>query len=232
MPFLITLLASFTTLIGVIPIFIKFKNIYRIINISISFAAGVMITVSILDLIPESIKMIDINFINVIFMLISINLGFIVSAFINNKIKIENSLYRVGVITILAIIAHNIPEGIATYLASSKDIKLGITLAVSIALHNIPEGIGIAIPIYYSTKSKKRAVIYTLLAGVSELIGAFIGIFINIDITYLLPFIAGIMIYIAIFDLIPTALRYKNYIYTIIGSGAGGLIMLLSILLN
>ncbi len=56
----------------------------------------------------------------------------------------------------LAIIIHNIPEGIATFMAGCSDSKLGITLTLAIALHNIPEGISISVPIYYATKSKKK----------------------------------------------------------------------------
>ena len=70
-------------------------------------------------------------------------------------IKILNSkLYKLGIITMLVIMMHNIPEGIATYITTTQNINLGITLTIAIALHNIPEGISISIPIYYSTGSK------------------------------------------------------------------------------
>ena len=75
----------------------------------------------------------------------------------------------------IAIILHNVPEGIATFISSSKDISLGISLAIAITLHNIPEGISISIPIYYSTKSKFKALLYTFISGVSEPIGALIA---------------------------------------------------------
>lgn len=234
MPFLLSFLASISTTLGVIPIIFKFKNIYRIINIALSFAAGIMLSVSILDLIPESISMINISFLTILYMLISFNIGFIVSSILNKKIRVENGLYRVGVITLLGIIMHNIPEGVATYLAASKDITLGINLTVAIAMHNIPEGIGIAIPIYFSTKSKTKAFLYTLISGLSELFGTCIGIFIksNSFIPYLLIVIAGIMIHIALYDLLPQSLRYKNIKHTIISSGVGVVVMIISVILT
>ncbi len=117
----------------------------------------------------------------------------------------------------LAIIIHNIPEGIATFITSSSDINLGIKLVVAITFHNIPEGISIALPIYYSTKSKKKAFFYTLLSGISEPFGAlitylFLGPYItNVLIGSLFNLIAGIMFYIALYELLPTSLNYKNY---------------------
>ena len=127
----------------------------------------------------------------------------------------------------VAIILHNIPEGIATYLSTENNFKLGLTLTIAIALHNIPEGISIAIPIYYSTKSKVKALTYTLLSALSEPIGAitaylFLSKIINNNIMgIIMALIAGIMIQISIYELIPTSFKYKNkkltLIYLIIG---------------
>ena len=75
----------------------------------------------------------------------------------------------------IAIILHNLPEGIATFVATSSDVKLGLSLAIAIAMHNIPEGISISVPIYYSTGSKKRAIFYTLVSALSEPLGALLA---------------------------------------------------------
>ena len=66
------------------------------------------------------------------------------------SISSDKKLYKVGFISMIAIILHNIPEGIATFVATNSDITLGISLAIAIAMHNIPEGISISVPIYYS----------------------------------------------------------------------------------
>ena len=91
------------------------------------------------------------------------------------------------------------------------DIRLGIVIAIAIAIHNIPEGISVSIPIFYATKSKKKAFIYSFLSGLAEPIGAIVGYFIllpflsDIVLVSLFAFVAGIMIYIAIDELLPMA---------------------------
>ena len=131
-------------MIGIIPIFIKITNKDKIIASSLAFASGVMLCVSITDLIPESITMLN-NYFNrftvVILSFIFVVIGIIISSLIDKYLPTNNkeSLYRVGIISMLAIILHNLPEGIATFISTTKDTSLGISLATSIALHNIPD---------------------------------------------------------------------------------------------
>ena len=148
--FLLTTIAGFSTMIGTILVFTK-KN-EKILISSLAFAAGVMLCVSLTDLIPESVELISLKYNivpTILISLIFIVIGIIVSSYINIKLPIENKngLYKVGIFSMLAIILHNIPEGIATFLASTSDMSLGIALTIAIALHNIPEGISISIPI-------------------------------------------------------------------------------------
>lgn len=230
--FILTIFAGLSTMLGTVLVFFKSKN-EKIIIKSLGFAAGVMITVSITDLIPESFYLLA-NifplFPVILYILIFIVIGIIISMLIDKYLP-ENStdnLYKVGIISMLAIILHNIPEGIATFMASNTDIKLGLSLAIAIALHNIPEGISISIPIYYSTKSRRKALLYTFISGISEPFGAlitylFLKPFVSDKIMgFLFSMIAGIMIQIAIYELIPTAKKYndkkKLYIWFIIGS--------------
>lgn len=224
--FIITTLAGLSTLLGSLIIFIKSKNINKIVLSSLSFASSVMLLISFTDLIPESYNMFK-NHIKlyplILIILISINIGIIISLFIKKYIPENNDkLYRVGIISMLAIIIHNIPEGMATFMATNINTKLGINLSIAIALHNIPEGISIAIPIYYSTKSKIKAILYTLISGLSELFGAIITyVFLrpfvnNYTMGILFSIIAGIMMHIALFELFPTSLSYNNKKYTFI----------------
>lgn len=76
-----------------------------------------------------------------------------------------------GVFTAIAIGLHNVPEGLATLIATLSDPALGASLAFAIAIHNIPEGICVAMPVYYATGSKFRTFFWTFLSGVSEPIG-------------------------------------------------------------
>lgn len=227
--FILTTIAGLTTLLGTFIIFINKND--KIIPKALSFAAGVMITVSITDLIPESINYINKTFKTIPTVLIIgifISIGIIISITIDKYInpKREGELYKIGVVSMIAIILHNIPEGIITYLSTEANIKLGISLTIAIALHNIPEGISIAVPIYYSTKSRGKAFIYTLASALSEPLGAllaylFLSKIINSTIIgIILAIVAGIMIQIASYELIPNSLKYKNkntIIYLLIG---------------
>ena len=223
--FLLTVLAGLSTMLGTIFIFIKKKDTNKIVLSSLSFAAGVMICVSITDLIPESINLLRDNINNISTIIISflgILLGIIISMLIDYylpdkpSISSDKKLYKVGFISMIAIILHNIPEGIATFVATNSDITLGLSLAIAIAMHNIPEGISIAIPLYYSTGSKFKAIMYTFISAISELLGAiitylFLGKYITETVLGILfSFIAGIMIQISFSKLIPTGKDYDN----------------------
>ncbi len=212
-------------MLGSLLIFFKFKNTNKVVCSSLAFAAGVMLTISVIDLIPSSINgllKIFYFFPAILLSLIFIVIGIIISLFINkyipdiNSTKIDKNLFKVGLISMIAIILHNVPEGIATFMTSTKNIELGLSLAVAIALHNIPEGISISVPIFYSTKSKFKSLLYTFISGVSEPVGAviaylFLAPFMNDCImSLLLASIAGIMIAISIYELIPASLKYKE----------------------
>ena len=230
--FLLTFIAGFSTLIGSLLIFFK-VNTNKIIIGALAFASGVMFAVSISDLIPEAISLLTYkNYIEIPLIAIFVTIGMVLSMLIDkylptNENYSQNGLFRVGIISMLAIILHNIPEGIATFMATSSDINLGISLTIAIALHNIPEGISIAVPIYYSTKSRGKALLYTFISGISEPFGAllaflFLKPFINnLAMGLLMAIIAGIMTHIAFYELLPTSKKYNNhkltYIFFIIG---------------
>lgn len=242
-PLIMTSLAGLATLIGIIPIFVKIKNKDHIIASACAFASGVMICISIFDLIPESIRYLSSSFnsffvisLCFIFLVIGIILSMIMDHYID-KISSKGSLFKVGILSMIAIILHNIPEGIVSFIVSNKNIMLGLSICIAIALHNIPEGISIAVPIYYSTKSKKKAIFYTLLAALSEPIGAILtGLFLvnyvnDIILGLLFAFIAGIMIQISSSKLLPTGNEYNKKI-SLIFFVVGFIVMLISLQLN
>ena len=240
--FLLSSIAGISTLIGFLFIFIK-KDRDNMISKALGFASGVMITISIIDLIPNSLFLIikSYSYIHTLFLiLIGFLIGVAISSIIDQKVE-KNSknglkLYKLGIITMFVIMMHNIPEGIATYITTTNNIKLGLILTIAIALHNIPEGISISIPIYYSTNSKFKAFLYTLISGISEPIGAFISYlflskYVNDTILGIIySIIAGMMINISINELYKEGSNYnkKNaFIYFILGS----IIMILNHLL-
>ena len=142
----------------------------------------------------------------------------------------------------LAIAIHNFPEGIATFIGALNDPQMGAGITFAIAIHNIPEGIAVAIPIYYATKSKGKALLYATLSGMSEVIGALLCLVVTaisgIELTgesiafpLILSAVAGIMIYISLDELLPTAEKYGKHHIAIAGVVGGMAIMGISLLL-
>ena len=242
--FMLSTLAGLSTLIGFIPVLLHLKNEKTIILTSLAFASGVMICVSLTDLIPESFQLLTSifkEFPALLFLLIFICIGVIASMLIDkflpkndNKTIANKKLYRLGLVSMLAIIMHNIPEGIATFLSSTTNSQLGFSLALAISFHNIPEGISIAIPIYFSTKSKRKAFFYTLLSGLSEPLGALIAyLFLanhinNFMMSIIFAIIAGIMMHISIYELLNESLQYKKKFLTFLFAVIGFLFMMAS----
>ncbi|MBP7965566.1 MAG: zinc transporter ZupT [Paludibacteraceae bacterium] len=151
--------------------------------------------------------------------------------------KTPQKLHRIGALMAVSIAIHNFPEGLATFTVALQGAEFALPIVIAIALHNIPEGIAVSVPIYQATGKKRKAFWWSLLSGLSEPLGAVIGYFI------LLPFwsptiegalmalTAGIMVYISLDELLPTAERYGKHHYAIIGVVAGMLFMAVSILL-
>lgn len=223
--FLLSTFAGFSTMLGTIIIFVNKKRTTGFIAGALAFASSVMFCLSLFDLLPEAIYFFSktkdtfISFsLCFIFVVVGILISYLLDCFVPEEKHVLNTndkkLYKVGIITMLAIIIHNIPEGIATFITTADNIKLGLTLTIAITMHNIPEGISIALPIYYSLKSKKKALIYTFISAISEPFGALIAfLFITPSSTtfgILFSMIAGIMTYIAIFELLPNSLIYQK----------------------
>lgn len=236
--FLITILAGFSTMIGVFPIYFRRKSQDVLIPICLSFAAGVMISISLFSLLPEAIEAVSQSFVlfpAILIVSIFIVIGILFSSVVDQKIEkrfSNNQLYKLGLISVIALMFHNIPEGITTFISSNQDLKLGITLSIGIALHNIPEGISIAVPIYYATKNKKKAILLTFISGFSEFFGAILAylflapIITSLGLGIILALAAGIMIHISIYELIPTAYQYSMYFKTSLAFLLGFFVML------
>ena len=148
----------------------------------------------------------------------------------------EKTMQRLGIMSALAIAIHNFPEGIATFIGALNDPQMGGGITFAIAIHNIPEGIAVAIPIYYATKSKGKALLLATLSGMSELVGALLCLAVTavfgVELTgggpafpLILAAVAGIMIYISLDELLPTAEKYGKHHIAIAGVVAGMAIM-------
>lgn len=149
----------------------------------------------------------------------------------------KSKLMRMGLFTALAIGIHNFPEGLATFTAALSDPNLGIPIAFAIAIHNIPEGIAVAVPIYYATGSRMKAFKLSFLSGLSEPVGALVGYLIlfrffnDTMFGFIFASVAGIMVYISLDELLPSAREYGEHHLSIYGLIMGMAVMAISLLL-
>lgn len=257
--FSLTMLAGLTTAIGGAIAFITKKDNLKALSIGLGFSAGVMIFVSLVDIIPSSEKLLKISFPEIFQWLVygGFILGILVSVLIDyflpdhidaeellnpdapedKEKKSHYKLKRAGMLTAIAICVHNFPEGMATFLTTTQDVTLGISVALAIAIHNIPEGIAVALPIFHVTGKKRYAMLYAALSGITEPIGALVGMFIfglfvpQVLIGFLMASVAGIMTYISFDTLLPLSKEYGNWHLTIVGIISGILFIWLSLIL-
>ncbi|MBI5647332.1 MAG: zinc transporter ZupT [Ignavibacteriae bacterium] len=149
----------------------------------------------------------------------------------------DQRLMRMGLFSALAIAIHNFPEGLATFLAAMENPQLGIAIGLAIAIHNIPEGIAVSVPIFYATGSRRKAFLHSFLSGLSEPIGGIVGFFLlssfatpeALGITF--GAVAGIMVYISLDELLPTAREYATGHEVLYGIMGGMAVMAVSLLL-
>ena len=229
-PLILSSISGLSTVIGAVLVFFTKTKNNRFLTFSLGFSAGVMITVSFTDLFPAAQEAISkyhgkANGIlwSILFMLIGALMAFLIDSFIPDEEKSQVpkddknfGLFRVGLVSTIALMIHNFPEGIATFVSGYQDAALGISVTLAIALHNIPEGIAIAMPIYFATKSRAKALKYSFLSGMAEPLGAFISFlflkpFIN-DLVLGIVFavVSGIMMYISFSELIPSSREYGH----------------------
>lgn len=252
--FLLTLLAGLSTGIGGAFVFLAKTNDRRLLCVSLGLSAGVMIYVSLVEILHESAAMLSEVYgdkTGMLYAMLSFFGGILLIAVIDKLIPCEENphemscqvrpgaedsrLKRTGLLTALTIAIHNFPEGMASFVSATQSMRLAIPIIVAIAIHNIPEGISIAMPIFYATGSRRIAMRYSLLAGLAEPLGALA--------TYLvlLPFmspvlqgvlfgvVAGIMVFISLDELLPSAQLYGEHHLSMYGLVLGMAVMALSL---
>lgn len=144
---------------------------------------------------------------------------------------------RTGIFTALGIAIHNLPEGMVIVAGTAASPQLGVLLAVAIAMHNIPEGIAVAVPIIESTGNRARAIWYTFLSGMAEPLGALVGALILQPyltvgvIEAVLAAVAGVMVFIGLDELLPTAHRYGEEHATTMGVLVGMVLMVATLVI-
>jgi ZIP family zinc transporter len=257
----LTLLAGLATGVGSALAFFAKQTNTRFLSVALGFSAGVMIYVSMIEIFFKArgslaeilgqtagYRMTTLAFFAGIVLIAVIDK--LVPSFenpheIRNVEDLEevaavaekNALLRMGMLSAVAIGIHNFPEGLATFTTALRDPTLGVSIAVAIAIHNIPEGIAVSVPVYYATGSKKKAFTLSFLSGLSEPLGALVGYLILLpffnDLVYGMLFasVAGIMVFISIDELLPSAEKYGEHHLSIYGLIVGMAVMAASLIL-
>ena len=254
--FALTLAAGLATAIGSLMVLFSRRPNPRLLAFGLAFAGGAMVYVSLSEILNKSIASFALAHgerqgftFGTLAFLAGVLLIVAIDHLIPNPhesldkqdplFRGDNRSYirRVGLLTAVAITAHNFPEGLATFFATLESPSVGMPLAFAIAIHNIPEGIAIAVPVYFATGNKGYAFVASLLSGLAEPVGAIIGFmllsqFLN-DAVFGAVFgvIAGVMVFLAIDELLPAAKRYAQGHETVYGLVSGMGVLALSLVL-
>ncbi len=241
-PLLLALLAGLSTSFGsLISFLIKSFN-KNYLHLSLGFSAGIMIYVSLVEMLPEAIESIGFFQGNLVFFL-GVGMMMLIDNFIPHEYIIERlhregkdkAIMGAGIFTALGVAIHNFPEGIAVFVTSLENMSIGLPLAVAIAIHNIPEGIAVAMPIYYATKSRRKAFYFSFLSGLAEPLGAILAAvilfpFISTNIiNCCLAMVGGVMIYISFDELLPLCFKDKGSQFAVFGILLGMMVMAFSL---
>ena len=229
---LMTLIAGLSTLVGALVVIITGRRDKKILEVAMGFAAGVMISASFLDLLPEAREYLGSakgelgeTILLVLFFAIGIVLAAIVDKLIPHTCchdhdhhhhhsedeECEDEINRVGIVSAVATGLHNFPEGIALFFAGYESTSLGIALTLAVILHNIPGGIAIAAPVYFSSGSKLKAFLYALIPSLVQPLGALLAcIFLKQIMSAMImgimfALVSGFLLFAALMELYPAS---------------------------
>ena len=201
-----------TTFGGIIGAYLNITS-KKFLSFILEFAAGLMTAIISFNLIPESLKIINISLTGIICIFLCSKI--VDKSNIISSKNTNNNLFKSGIIIALGIAIHNLPEGLAIGAGFESSSSLGLSLALAIAIHDVPEGISVALPLKTSGFSKSKAIFITMLSGLSTGVGAFLGALLgNISDVFIgisLSFAAGAMLYIISCELLPESkILYKD----------------------
>lgn len=252
----LTMIAGLSTGLGSILAFFTKRTNEKALSGALGLSAGVMIYISFMEMMPESLKLLVARFserTGTIYMLLAFFIGIALIMLIDFLIPSDENphemhtvaevetqnpkLKRTGLMVALAIAIHNFPEGLATFAAALENLDIAIPIVIAIAIHNIPEGIAVSVPIYQATGDRKKAFLFSFLSGMAEPLGALVGFLILLPFwspvihALLLAFVSGIMVFISFDELLPGAEKYGHHHYGIGGVVCGMALMAFSLLL-
>jgi ZIP family zinc transporter len=252
----VTTAAGLATGVGGLLVFAQKAPNARLLAFGLAFAGGAMVYVSLSEILNKSIFSFSQGYgdragfsLGTLAFLSGVGLIMLVDRLVPNPherleaddpfFREHNTAYirRVGLLTALAVTAHNFPEGLATFFATLENPGVGLPLAFAIAIHNVPEGIAIAVPVYFATNNKAYAFGACMLSGMAEPIGAIIGYVVlrpwMSDAVFgsVFGIIAGVMVFLALDELLPAAKRYSRGHETVYGLVSGMGVLAVSLVL-
>lgn len=216
---------------------------------AMGFGAGVMLSISLMDMLPAALGKYLAAFpplragaMAASLVLLGLAAGALLDRLLPEEAAFgrpgeEGRVLRSALVTALALVAHNLPEGVMTLFASLEDPSVGTRLAVAIGLHNLPEGLAVALPVYYATRSRAKAAAAALASGLAEPAGALLawtalgGCITAGLVTGLAALVSGVMCWVSVAELLPTGLSMARRETAAAGFGAGLLTMTLGIAL-
>ncbi|EGI0900109.1 zinc transporter ZupT [Salmonella enterica] len=218
-PLILTLLAGAATFIGAFLGVLGQKPSNRVLAFSLGFAAGIMLLISLMEMLPAALDTEGMSPVLGYGMFIIGLLGYfgldrlLPHAHPQDLVQkrqqpLPGSIKRTAILLTLGI---NFPEGIATFVTASSNLELGFGIALAVALHNIPEGLAVAGPVYAATGSKRTAIFWAGISGMAEILGGVLAWLIlgslvsPIVMAAIMAAVAGIMVALSVDELMPLA---------------------------
>lgn len=251
----LTLLVGLFILIGSI-IGLNYKDNKKITDFSISIAFGVIISLILFEIIPETYETLSdgMNTFRSIIVIIILSLIGIIALKVldlfvphhehenhhhhkhSDEKCHDEHLYHIGIIASIAVIFHNLIEGMSLYLVTSTSISSGILLCIGVGLHNIPMGLVIFSTLTKSNFSKSKALRLSLIVSLATFLGGFIMFILGgvseLAEGILLGLTLGMLIYIAVFELAHQIYHMKDKKIAIVGTSIGIVLLIISVMLE
>lgn len=237
MNFIAVILATvtcFSTLLGGTAAAKHRKNI----GVLGAFAAGVLITTSLLDLLPQTFRLAtsvnvlleDVMALTVVGFLFLYIISRLVTAHVFSRAGeyTETKHPLGGLFATSELSVHSFIDGLAIGFGFVADIHVGIIIAVAVICHDFTDGLSTVTVMLNSGNSLKNSLRMLLLDATAPVLGAVVALFIEVPqyyIVLLLPFFAGGFLYLGASDLLPAAHEKNPEILTVISCTTGFLVI-------
>ncbi len=229
------LLTSLGAVVAV-PLYWFGGRVDRLLDAGLGFSSGVMLVASFTSLLLPAIESWG-----VWLPLLGFLLGALVMGLVHRLVPHEHLLKGVvdgpaglgskleaAVLVALAIIIHNLPEGLAIGFASLYDPRAGWLMGLAIGVQDVPEGLAVTLPLLAVSRGWARPLMVGVLSGVSEWVAAVAAALLGVEelLPVLMGFGAGAMIFVTIREAVPEAFRGGYEDVATVGFLAGFSLML------